>query len=126
MKTPVMDPFDRYQMSRRSLAERRTGKRDWRILEGTMKYQGEYTQIEVINLSDNGAYVIAPCVPQLSDGVTLTIVFPGLGSSIMVTGRVRRVSPGSKVLQKLGGFGLQFTRFYTNAGLKVLNKHLTA
>jgi hypothetical protein len=44
----------------------------------------------------------------------------------MVTGRVRRVSLSSKLLPKSGGFGVEFTRFYTRVGLEELKNHLAA
>jgi hypothetical protein len=91
-----------------------------------MKYRGEYMQIEISNLSEKGAYVVAPTTPHLDDGVTLVIEVPEHGMSFMVTGRVKRVGLGSRVLQRQSGFGIEFTRFYSSAGKSTLSNHIYA
>lgn len=106
--------------------ERRAGGRDRRLLCGTMKYRGEFTAIEVMNLSEAGAYVVATQTPSLSDCVTLSIPLPCCGGGLTVTGRVRRVAPGSRALSQPGGFGLQFTRFFSSVGRTDLQRHLAA
>jgi hypothetical protein len=91
-----------------------------------MKYQGEFIPIEIIDLSENGAYVLAPTMPELCDIVTLNIGLAGVGNSVMISGRVRRVALGSRVMLRPGGFGIQFTRFYTRVGRDALQEHLVA
>jgi len=105
---------------------RRAGQRDRRLLSGTMKYRGEFTTIEVMNLSEAGAYVVASQTPALSDCVTLSIPLPCCGGGLTVIGRVRRVAPGSRALSQPGGFGLQFTRFFSSVGRADLQRHLVA
>lgn len=111
---------------RRSKRERRAGRRDRRVLEGTMKYQGDYISIEIIDLSEHGAYILAPIMPELCDIVTLNIGLVGVGNSVMISGRVRRVALGSRVMCRPGGLGIQFTRFYTRVGRHALKEHLVA
>jgi Tfp pilus assembly protein PilZ len=106
--------------------ERRGGQRDRRLLEGTMKYRGDFAQVEIVNLSDGGAYVVANQTPELADLVTLNIELPCLGCSVMISGRVRRVAPGSRAIPRAGGFGVQFTRFYSRVGRDSLQQHLAA
>lgn len=106
--------------------ERRAGRRDRRVLEGTMKYQGDFIPVEVIDLSEHGAYVLAPIMPELCDIVTINIGLAGIGNSVMISGRVRRVALGSRVMSRPGGFGIQFTRFYTRVGRHALKEHLVA
>ena len=112
--------------AKRPNRERRAGRRDRRVLEGTMKYRGEYIVVEVIDLSEHGAYVLAPIMPDLCDVVTLNIGLAGIGNSVMITGRVRRVALGSRIMCRPGGFGVQFTRFYTRVGRHALEEHLVA
>ena len=107
-----------------SLRERRTTHRDRRPLDATMKFCGTFTRVVIANLSESGAYVIAPTLPVLSDSITLNINLPEEGASVMVSGRVRRVALASKALQSPGGFGVEFTRFYSPAGRLSLLKHL--
>jgi hypothetical protein len=123
-----MDPvsISRVELVTRPAKERRAGSRDRRLLDGTMKYRGEFAGVEVINLSEHGAYIQAPFTPELYDIVTLTIGLPDAGGSVMISGRVRRVSLHSKVLQRHGGFGVEFTRFYTSVGKSELGTHLAA
>jgi len=111
---------------KRHSRERRAGRRDRRVLEGTMKYQGDFIPVEVIDLSEHGAYVLAPIMPELCDIVTLNIGLAGVGNSVMISGRVRRVALGSRVMSRQGGFGIQFTRFYTGVGRHALKEHLVA
>lgn len=117
--------ISRVELVKRPTKERRAGSRDRRLLDGTMKYRGEFTGVEVINLSQHGAFIQAPFTPELYDIVTLTIGLPDSGS-VMISGRVRRVSLHSKVLQRQGGFGIEFTRFYTTVGKSELGSHLAA
>ncbi|MBW1872876.1 MAG: PilZ domain-containing protein [Deltaproteobacteria bacterium] len=119
-------PIARLNLKRKSIKERRQTGRDRRILDGTMKYQGQYMHVEVANLSESGAYVIAAAMPELADCVTLSIGLPGIGSSVMVSGRVRRVALSSRALHRPGGFGIQFTRYYTSVGRNTLKDHLAA
>jgi hypothetical protein len=95
-------------------------------MDGTMKYQGEYISVEVIDLSEHGAYVLAPIMPELCDVVTLNIGLSGVGDSVMISGRVRRVTLGSRIMRRPGGFCIQFTRFYTRVGRHALKEHLVA
>jgi Tfp pilus assembly protein PilZ len=90
-----------------------------------MKYCGDFLAVEVFNLSKRGAFVVANRVPELSDSVTLAIDLPQ-GDSVMVSGRVRRVALGSRAISRPGGFGVEFTRFYTQVGRENLNQHLAA
>lgn len=120
--TPVIQPKPQKRPGR----ERRAGRRDRRVLEGTMKYQGDFIPVEVIDLSEHGAYVLAPIMPELCDIVTLNIGLAGIGNSVMISGRVRRVALGSRVMSRQGGFGVQFTRFYTRVGRHALQEHLVA
>jgi Tfp pilus assembly protein PilZ len=119
-------PIGRIPLASRKTPERRDSNRDRRILEGTMKYMGEFLTVEVLNVSENGAYVVAPVMPSMTDSVTIAINLPELGGSVMVAGRVRRVTIGSRVLQRPGGFGIQFTRYYTPVGQSILREHLAA
>ena len=107
-----------------SLRERRTTHRDRRPLDATMKFCGTFTRVVIANLSESGAYVIAPTLPVLSDSITLNINLPEEGASVMVSGRVRRVALASKALQSPGGFGVEFTRFYSPIGRLSLLRHL--
>jgi hypothetical protein len=120
--TPAIQPKPHKRPSR----ERRAGRRDRRVLEGTMKYQGDFIPVEVIDLSEHGAYVLAPIMPELCDIVTINIGLAGIGNSVMISGRVRRVALGSRVMSRPGGFGIQFTRFYTRVGRHALKDHLVA
>ena len=119
-------PIARIRLAARSQRERRTTPRDRRILDGTIKYQGCFLNVEVTNVSESGAYVVAPVVPEQADCITLAIGLPSLGTSVMVTGRVRRVGIGSRVMHRPGGFGIQFTRYYTRVGHSSLKEHLAA
>lgn len=120
--TKVIQPKPQKRPNR----ERRAGRRDRRVLEGTMKYQGDFIPVEVIDLSEHGAYVLAPIMPELCDIVTINIGLAGIGNSVMISGRVRRVALGSRVMSRPGGFGIQFTRFYTRVGRYALKEHLVA
>ena len=120
--TPAIQPKPKKRPGR----ERRAGRRDRRVLEGTMKYQGDFIPVEVIDLSEHGAYVLAPIMPELCDIVTLNIGLAGIGNSVMISGRVRRVALGSRIMSRPGGFGIQFTRFYTRVGRHALQEHLVA
>lgn len=104
--------------------ERREGNRDRRVLDATMKYQGAYSGVEVLDVSESGAFVVAGAVPNLSDTVTLALDLPSLGGSIMVSGRVRRVTMGSRIYKRDGGFGVQFTHFYSHSGEQLLRQHI--
>jgi len=119
-------PIARLKLKRREQRERRMARRDRRILEATMKYQGNFVNIEVIDVSESGAYVIAPVLPEFADCVTLAIGLPEVGSSVMVSGRVRRVGLGSRALRQRGGIGIEFTRYYTATGRDCLKRHLAA
>jgi hypothetical protein len=121
-----LTPLSEKKPTRRLQRERRAGRRDRRVLEGTMKYQGDYVPVEVIDLSEHGAYVLAPIMPELCDIVTINIGLAGVGNSVMISGRVRRVALGSRVMRRPGGFGVQFTRFYTRVGRHSLKEHLAA
>jgi Tfp pilus assembly protein PilZ len=105
--------------------ERREGWRDRRILDATMKYQGIFSGVEVRDVSQSGAYVVAEAVPNLSDTVTLALDLPTVGGMVLVSGRVRRVTIGSRVNARDGGFGVQFTQFYSHSGKDILRKHLS-
>ncbi len=107
-----------------SLHDRRATHRDRRPLEATMKFGGMFSRVVVANLSEGGAYIITPALPALSDSITLNITLPEEGASVMVSGRVRRVALSSKALQTPGGFGVEFTRFYSPAGRLNLLRHL--
>lgn len=104
-------------------SDRRLGQRDRQILDGIMKYRGEFMPVEILNLSDKGAFVVAPTVPALADAVTLTVDLPQLGMGVMVTGRVRRVTMGSRIFDCEGGFGVEFVRFYSPVGPSSLREH---
>jgi hypothetical protein len=91
-----------------------------------MKYRGDYLPVEVVDLSAHGAYILAPIMPELCDIVTLNIGLAGIGNSVMISGRVRRVTLGSRLLCRPGGFCIQFTRFYTRVGRDALQQHLVA
>ena len=106
--------------------ERRLGERDRRLLEATMKYRGEFMNVELFDLSETGAYIVAPCVPAFAESVTLTVELVHLGATVMITGRVRRVGLSSRVLERSGGFAIQFTRFYSDWGRNNLRQHLAA
>ena len=107
-----------------SLRERRATHRDRRPLDATMKFCGAFTRVVIGNLSEGGAYIITPTLPALSDSITLNINLAAEGASVMVTGRVRRVALASKTLQSPGGFGVEFTRFYSPIGRLSLLRHL--
>ena len=119
-------PLTPKEPRKRPNRERRAGRRDRRFLEGTMKYRGDFIPVEVIDLSEHGAYLLAPIMPELCDIVTINIGLAGLGNSVMISGRVRRVALGSRVMARPGGFGIQFTRFYTRVGHHALQEHLVA
>ena len=119
-------PLTQLKSAKRPNRERRAGHRDRRVLEGTMKYRGDFIPVEVIDLSEHGAYLLAPIMPELCDIVTINIGLAGLGNSVMISGRVRRVALGSRVMSRPGGFGVQFTRFYTRVGRHALQEHLVA
>ena len=113
-------------ITKRASRDRRSGERDRRVLEGTVKYRGAFFSVEVHDLSATGAYAVCEFTPCLKDSITLNIDFPHMGGSVMVTGRIRRVGLSSRELQRQGGFGIQFTRFYSGYGKDTLVKHLVA
>ena len=113
-------------LARKRDAERRSGNRDRRILEATMKYRGGFHHVDVHSLSESGLYVVGSIMPRMTDSITLNIDLPHLGGSVMITGRVRRVGLGSRALERQGGFGIEFTRFYTTVGRQTLLQHLYA
>lgn len=117
-------PIARIRLERKKVSERRSSGRDRRMLDGTMKYRGEFHHVEIHNISESGVWAVAPVTVGLSDCVTLNVDLPELGGTVMITGRVRRVGLSSRELDRQGGFGLQFTRFYTGAGKMVLKTHL--
>ena len=106
--------------------ERRDGERDRRLLDATMKYRGEFMKVELYDLSESGAYIVAPCMPAYSDSVTITIELFHLGATVMITGRVRRIDLSSRALERRGGFAIEFTRFYSTWGRDNLRQHLAA
>ncbi len=117
-------PLARLRLHKRRIANRRTAERDRRLLDGTMKYRGQFHHVELRDLSASGAYAVAPVTPALTDSITLSIDMPHLGSTVMVTGRVRRVGLSSRALERAGGFAIEFTRFYTPVGRQTLGAHL--
>jgi hypothetical protein len=118
-------PFAR--LVRQGPAERRGSRRDRRLLEASLKYAGRFSEVEVHELSERGAWVVAEDeVPVLSDAVTLVVDLPEAGASVMVVGRVRRVGLTSRVLGRRGGFGIEFTRFFTEGGKHTLSRYLAA
>ncbi len=117
-------PIAKIRLHRRKTTERRSSGRDMRMLDGTMKYRGEFHHVEIHNISESGAWAVAPVTVGLSDCVTINVDLPELGGTVMITGRVRRVGLSSRALDRQGGFGLQFTRFYTGEGKAVLKTHL--
>ncbi len=116
-------PMARIRLQRRAARERRTSGRSRILLEGTLKYAGQFVQVDITDLSESGAMVRCPVLPEFSDSATLAIRLPD-GGPIMVTGRVRRFSLGSR--ECCGGFGIEFTRFYTQSGREMLREHLAA
>jgi hypothetical protein len=104
--------------------ERRANGRDRRVLTGTMKYQGQFFSVEVLNLSPDGAYLVSPIIPNMADSILLTIEFPDQGEAIMVAGRVRQLTLGSRLFDRPTGFGVEFLHFFTRAGQKSLQAHL--
>ncbi|MBN2496162.1 MAG: PilZ domain-containing protein [Deltaproteobacteria bacterium] len=106
--------------------ERRGAERDRRLLEGTLKYRGDFCSVELLDLSAQGAFVTGPALPGLSDSVTINIDLPLGGGTVMISGRVRRVAMGSRALERAGGFGVEFTRFYSQAGQSSLRRYLAA
>ncbi len=114
----------RIRLQRKEVADRRSSGRDRRVLDGTMKYRGEFHHVEIHNISESGVWAVAPVTVGLADSVTLNVDLPELGGSVMITGRVRRVGLSSRELDREGGFALQFTRFYTGEGKRVLKTHL--
>ena len=119
-------PLARIPLARKPVNERRTKNRDRRLLEATMKYRGEFHHVEVRDLSLAGAFAVAPVIPGLADSITLNIDLPHMGGTVMITGRVRRVGLGSREFEREGGFGLEFTRFYSSVGQETLQQHLDA
>ncbi len=119
-------PIARLRLVRRPARERRSSERDRRLLEGTIKYQGRFFPVEILDLSENGAFLSAPVLPEWSDSVTLVVCLPDGVNSVMVSGRVRRFGLGSRNQDRSGGFGVQFTRFFTRAGQESLHRHLVA
>jgi Tfp pilus assembly protein PilZ len=113
------------RLPKRLRHERRKGRRDRRILDATMKYQGTFSDVEVRDVSQSGAYVVAEAVPSLSDTVTLALDLPSFGGSVLISGRVRRVTLSSRLYERDGGFGVQFTHFYSYSGKEILCKHLS-
>jgi len=114
----------RISLARKPVKERRTKSRDRRLLDATMKYRGQFHHIEVRDLSLAGAFAVAPVTPEMADSITLNIELPLLGSTVMITGRVRRVGLSSRAMERAGGFGVEFTRFYSSVGLESLQHHL--
>ena len=111
--------------SNKKSTERRSSGRDRRILDGIMKYCGDFLPIELMDLSENGAYIHSPNItPSLLDSLTVSIDFPQLGCSVTVVGRVRRVGLGSREFDQKSGFGLQFTRYFTPVGQDMVRQHL--
>ncbi len=120
-------PLARIRLARQARAERRQGERDRRVLGATLKYAGRFSEVEVLDLSEGGAFVVAEDeVPALADALTLAVELPGEGTSVLVIGRVRRVGLTSRELDRRGGFGIEFTRFYSEAGRQSLSRHLAA
>jgi hypothetical protein len=103
--------------------ERRSSSRSYTILEGTLKYAGRFVPVDITSLSESGAMVHAPLLPDYADTTSLVISLPD-GRKIMVSGRVRRFTPGDRHLP--GGFAIEFTRFYSSAGQQALRENLAA
>lgn len=118
-------PIARLKLLRRPARERRSSERDRRLLEGTIKYQGRFFPVDILDLSEGGAFLSAPVLPDWSDSVTLVVCLPDGVNTVMISGRVRRFGLGSRN-QGRSGFGLQFTRFFTSAGRESLRRHLVA
>lgn len=118
-----MVPVARIVLRKQLGRERRASRRSRILLEGTIKYAGQFVPVEVTDLSESGAMVRCPLLPEFSDSATLAIVLPD-GSPVTVTGRVRRFALGSR--ECYGGFGIEFTRFYTQTGRESLRRHLAA
>ena len=118
-------PLARIRLTRKPTRERRTKGRDRRLLGATMKYRGQFHHVEVRDLSLAGAFAVAPVIPGLADSITLNIELPLTGQTVMITGRVRRVGLTNRALEQPGGFGLEFTRFYSHLGRQSLEQHLT-
>ncbi len=106
--------------------ERRVSPRDGRKLHGTIKYRGNYKKVTISSLNEKGAYVIVDDVLHLGDGVCLSIRLPGEGETVMVTGEVRRVGLSSRIQNRPSGFGLAFTRYYTQMGKHSIERHLSS
>ena len=116
----------RIRLASNRIQDRRAADRDRRLLEGTMKYRGQFHHVEVHSLSESGAYAVGPITPELTDAIVLNIDLPHLGGSVMITGRVRRVGLGSRSMERRGGFAIEFTRFYSQFGRDTLTDHISA
>lgn len=116
-------PLARMRLQKRVVRERRASVRSRNLLEGTLKWAGQFVQVDITDLSESGAMVRCPVLPDFSDCATLSIRLPD-GGPVMVTGRVRRFALGSR--DSYGGFAIEFTRFYTQAGREMLREHLAA
>jgi hypothetical protein len=114
------------QTTTASPRDRRAGIRDRRILTGTLKYFGEFLPVDIQNLSETGAYLVGPAIPRLDDCLILTFDLPSADGAVMVAGRVRRVTLESRVLERPSGFGIEFTRFFSAPGRRLLQTHLAA
>ncbi|HOX42346.1 MAG TPA: PilZ domain-containing protein [Myxococcota bacterium] len=123
----MAQPLARIRLTHRQASDRRGSRRDRRVLDATLKYAGRFSEVEVLDLSERGAFVVADDeVPVLADTLTLAVELPEEGTSVLVVGRVRRVGLSSRELGRRGGFGVEFTRFYSDGGRRSLSRHLAA
>jgi hypothetical protein len=123
----MAQPLARIRLLQKKSSERRGAQRDCRVLEATLKYAGRFCEVEVLDLSEGGAFVVAEDeVPCLADALTLAVELPDEGTSVLVIGRVRRVGLTSRELGRRGGFGVEFTRFYSDEGKRSLSRYLAA
>ena len=84
--------------------------------------------MEILNLSELGAFVQTTSIPSLRDTVTLAVGLPNAPAPLLVAGRVLRVPGRAKRGQKRSlnrGFGLRFTHFSSPLDRDFLRRHLS-
>ncbi len=116
----------RLKLARKPVRERRSSSRDRRLMEGTMKFRGKFSEIEILDVSSSGALISSQELPDWQDTVAITFCLPESGETVMVTGRVCRFVPASRFQRRQGRIAVRFTRFFSRQGQQALSRHLAA
>ena len=116
----------RLKLVRKPARERRSSQRDRRLLEGTMKFRGRFSEVEILDISSSGALLSTSDLPDWHDVVALTFSLPETGETVMVAGRVCRFVPQSRFQHRAARIAVRFTRFFSRTGSEALSRHLAA